>query len=182
MTDVAGGPLSDPKVVQRVAIVDREVLGVIGAWLGFTKGVSQLTPNQVREAADLAVASRVAPYRLSRSPVVPMLGIAPRLLCSRNATVIDFERTTEGRRVTPSWWVYECAGRAVTRLVVATTESMIQTAEREVVERAASTEATLPVVRAVIVTRGLELVQKIQAHLPTIETTLKGLLARPNWK
>ncbi len=178
MTDAMPNRLSsDPSAVQRVMIVEREVLGVINTWLGFVRGVGQLTPRRVAEASEQAVASRVAPYHLARSLEIPMLAARPTLLMfERIAAGIEFERTSEGKQVTPSWWVQECAGRAVTDLVVTTTAAMIETARREVVDRATNQDSgPVPLIRAVLVTRGLELIEKIEVHLGTVEAALERL-------
>jgi hypothetical protein len=166
--------IEDSTDLLRLAVVERELLGLIEGWIGFALGVAQLTPTRVASAAEDGVRSATAPYRIASSREVPMLA-APQTLqvLEKIAAGLDFERRTEGRVLTPAWWIHQVVARVTNRLIVENTNSTIRTVGLEVVTRVEA-EQSLPI-RALIAIRGLELLARMNDHLGLVRTAVAGL-------
>lgn len=86
---------------------------------------------------------------------------------------LDFERQVEGHWVTPSWWIRQQVANNLYRELDLGLARVMAAFGSEVVERASA--ATDPIDAVTLASRGLELANKLSAHLPTIEETLAGL-------
>jgi len=92
------------------------------------------------------------------------------------ASGIVFERETEGRRITPPWWIHNAGARSWTEIVLDGTKRLINAVEHSIVERAESTDlAAEPESWALLILRGLELGRKMPGGMAAIHYVLNNL-------
>ena len=98
--------LVDEHERDRVIAAQRSVVLLMNAWLGLVDAAEQLAKWQLSADVDRVIANRNTLYKLNfpRS-AVEML----EQLCER----ITFEKSVEGRQVTPTWFVHHHVARVL---------------------------------------------------------------------
>jgi hypothetical protein len=153
----------------RMATVERGALGLTSAWLGFVRAADAVSIDHLRDSFERAVDSPTGPYA-ARAPRSLLL------VLEEIADGIAFERRTEGRRVTPSWWVRHVGARTLTRVMFQGLTELLAEAEQSVIARAEGPELeSEPESRAVLVFAGLELAHKIDWGLGTVRLAVQRL-------
>lgn len=158
----------------RLAAVERSTLSLTAAWLGFGRSMRGIDPDKMSASVDRAVSTELGPY----SAGLPV-SILP--LLEEVTAGLEFERRTEGRTVTPDWWIHHMCGRELSKAVCDTARSLTAEVERAVVRAGEDDGALAPDERAVLAFAGMELCAKMHANLYEAQSALVRLetLHRP---
>ena len=152
----------------RLAAAERHVMGFTSYWLGFVRPREGLDPTIFGTYVDNSVESIAHTYRAG----------APREvlnLFEDFATGIEFERRTEGQRVTPNWWVRHLVARLYSRIFLESTNEFLQEVATELVAPLIATESADAESTTVAIFDALELTNKLQYHMPIIRKALDAL-------
>ena len=151
----------------RLAAVERVVLLVTSVWLGVADTARTIDAEKLRVAWSHAVADPTNPYGVQ----------APRsqlVVLEELAAGIALEERTEGKRITPDWWIHHYAARSVARDLHSAVETLMKEINGRVMpaveESADDSQRT-----AMLIFEALELMHKLSSHLPTFESALQVL-------
>ena len=97
------------------------------------------------------------------------------------ASGIAFERETEGRRITPNWWVHHVGARLWTLVVLDGAKRLFDEVQQSIVARVESNELqNEPEAQAFLIFRGLEISHKMAWGTAGIHQTLASLRTLEN--
>ena len=152
----------------RLALVEREVLGFTSLWLGFARRFESLDPQALALSLDKAVEGPTNAYR-ARAPR-ELLGLLEDV-----ASGIAFEQRTEHERITPAWWLHHLSARILARTLEDGVCSFLDEVESTLVTPLVDDPLTDPELSAVRIFDLLELLHKVEYHLPAVHRALDSL-------
>lgn len=158
----------DDRHLFELALAEREVLAYTSLWLGLVRPFERFTPEYFARQLDAAVSNAAATYT----------GIAPRPLLTMLeyiAAGVDYERRTEGHRVTPAWWVNHVCSRVVSKTLTDQITQFVSVVEDKLVTPLVSKTPDDAELAAVRIFDLLELLHKIGFHMKTATAALTAL-------
>lgn len=160
---------SGPDSISRLAAAERSIKSLTSIWLGVVAAAGTVTAEAIRRWSDRAVESSSAPYRMG----------APRHVlevCEGISAGVSLERRTEARQITPSWWIHHFVARAWAREFIDATQRVLDLVESELHSTAQPPGVELDAELAALTAfEALELLSKLETHLPTINRALRQL-------
>jgi len=144
----------------RLAAADREVLVYTRFWLGLISRFEHADAEQLASSFDEAVATSRSPYAAG----------APRRLLEMFEAIadgIEFEQRTEGRRVTPAWWVHHMAARTLLQILVNAISAFFDEVRSELTDPLIADTSPDAAAVTIRILDSLELVRKLTFHLGT---------------
>lgn len=158
----------DDRHLFQLALAEREVLGYTSLWLGLVRPFERFTPEYFSSQLDGAIANTAAAYKgFSLRALLTMLEYI--------AAGIDYERRTEGRRVTPAWWVNHLCARVVSKALTDQITEFVSVVDENLVTPLVSKNPDDAELCAVRIFDLLELLHKIGFHMQTASAALTAL-------
>ena len=159
---------SDSANLLRLAIAEREILAFTSLWLGLARPLEHLDAQQLAQSLDKAVRDARAPYRAG----------APRRLLSLLedvSTGIGIEKRTEGRRITPDWWLNHLGARHIATLTCEAVNQLVERTENTLISPLIADLSLDAQLVAVRVFELLELIHKMQYHMQVVRVAYERL-------
>jgi len=144
-----------------VAVAERQVLSYISFWLGLVAQIRNFDSAALVSRFEHAVSSLDGCYK-ARAPRA-LLGLFEHI-----ASGVDFERRTEGRRVSPGWWVNHLCARLLLSTLVQEVRGFLDEIQKELINPVASADETHAEVVSMKIFSCLELTNKMRTHLETV--------------
>jgi hypothetical protein len=155
--------------LNRLAAAERCILPLTELWLGYVGAAQGLINQNVAAVLDGALTSSDALYRAALPRTVLDL-------LERFAFNIELEIHAEQRRITPPWWVHHYGARALSQQLLSAHEAITSEVERRtlVPVKEALVDGRHDLA-AIMIFAALELVEKINAHQPTVISAFSAL-------
>ena len=160
--------------VNQLAAAEQFVMPMIEAWLGYVRAASNISRQNLSAVVATALADRARLYSapLPATTVRVLEGFAQKL---------DLEIKSEGRRITPSWWLEHFAARSIAMQLRESHDAILTSVDARVE----------PIIRhfaelgrhdlvSIATLSALELVHKIEAHQGTVRAAFEGLEGHKN--
>jgi hypothetical protein len=152
----------------RLALAERQVLGVTNLWLGLATPYENINPQSISENLDKAILRDTAPYSAG----------APRellVLLEEIAAGVAYEQRTETERITPAWWLHHLCARVMSKILTEAIASVVSLVEDSLVSPLVTDPPNDPEYNAVRIFDLLELLHKIGFHMQTVQAALSSL-------
>jgi hypothetical protein len=161
--------IDDERERDRVIAAQRSVVLLMNAWLGLVDAAEQLTNRQLSADVDRVIADRNALYELNfPRPAVEML----EQLIER----IAFEKSVEGRQVTPTWFVHHHVARVLAQRLQEAQHAITQRFTGRTINEVKSAIAVQDwKLAAMVAFSALEMIDKIDTHQELIAAAHQAL-------
>ncbi|MGW0162227.1 hypothetical protein ACWDUN_23220 [Mycobacterium sp. NPDC003323] len=166
----------------RVIAAQRSVVLLMNVWLGLVDAAEHLTNRQLSADVDRVIADRNVLYELNfpRSAVEMLEQLSERMI---------FEKSIEGRQVTPTWFVHHHVARVLAQRLAAGQQAIIQRfTGRTIKEVKSAIDAQDWKLAAMVAFSALEMIDKIDSHQAliagahhTLRQWKSAALDEPNW-
>jgi len=161
----------DRRTLNDMAAAERSILLLTNVWLGFISSLESLLRSDLPAIFEKSVSNPHDAYLsgLPRDTTTLLADIGEK---------IGLEVRSEGHRISPNWWVSHYAARSVSRYVRGTLDLLEQRLAKQPLEIIAGYRAmNRPDLAVVAAVSTLELVNKMQVHISTVQQTFERLHA-----